>query len=281
MDRIDMLLNSFPEKLNKYLTKYINKTLSTEIRFKAGRGVLIYGGSSCTEIKELSGSSAPGPDELKDLLAMLSEYSLNIRSAELKNGFFTMNGGHRVGVCASLSSSLYGLSSLNIRIAREVPNCANEIYGLLQSKRNILIKGPVASGKTTILRDMIRWLSIAPRYIKTAVIDERREIAAVCGGIPQFDIGLSSDVLDGVDKTEGCSMAVRALSPEYIVCDEIGGQEDVKALAFAQRCGCKIIASVHSDFKTACLAEELFDAVVMLRHSDRPGEIEGILIEEG
>lgn len=281
MDRIDELLAKFPIAFKGPISEELDRKNATEIRIKAGRCVLIYSGDECKVVTKLSCGNSLQPDDLKCLLAMLGNYALNTREHDIKDGFFTIHGGHRVGVCASSANGLYGLSSLNIRIAREVIGCAKELYPYLLKGFNILVKGKVASGKTTILRDMARWISLPPRFIKTAIIDERRELAAICEGQPQFDIGWSSDVLDGISKPDGCRMAVRALSPEYIICDEIGGLDDIKALAFAQGCGCKIVASVHSDYNHFdAELESLFNCIVVLKDSRDVGRIDKIIIKE-
>ncbi len=201
--------------------------------------------------------------EKKDIMKtfqLISNYSVYAFEEEIKNGFITLKGGHRVGISGKV---LYGaggieniknISSLNIRIAREKIGVSNKLIKYIidypSSIHNTLIISPPQCGKTTILRDLIRNLSNGLSYLnnkgfKVGVIDERSEIAGMYNGVPQHDIGPRTDVLDGCNKRDGTMMLLRAMSPEIIAMDEIGSIDDVEAIHEILKAGVKIIATVH------------------------------------
>ena len=170
-------------------------------------------------------------------------------SNEIAEGFITLDGGHRVGICgtAVLSggriTAVKDISSLNIRIAHEVRGCAEEIYARFFSDRlrSLLLAGAPMSGKTTILRDLSRVLG---RDHRVALIDSRNELSASVRGLPTLDIGENTDVLCGYPKAEGIMTALRSLSPDIIICDEMGN--DCEAVEQCLFCGVRIIAAAHA-----------------------------------
>ena len=78
------------------------------------------------------------------------------------------------------------------------------------------------------------------------IVDERSEIAAMYKGIPQNDVGTFSDVIDNVPKPIGINMLIRSMSPQIIVCDEIGSKEDIEAIEKAVCSGVKGIFTAHA-----------------------------------
>ncbi len=173
---------------------------------------------------------------------------------EITEGYVTVAGGCRVGICGSAVISpekgytvdnVKDISSVNIRIAREIKGCANEIFNKCFNGdlNGLLIAGPPASGKTTVLRDLTRQLSSTYRI---SLIDERNEVASSYMGEPQNDVGAKTDVFSSYDKYSGIITAVRVMSPQIIVCDEIGSEKDYEALQYALGSGVKIIASCHA-----------------------------------
>jgi len=250
----------------------------TELRLRAERPA---------RYRLLSGKELTGPtfdaDRLRCIASALMEDSLYAREDELRQGFFTAMDGCRVGVCGRMVlrdgriSALTDFSALCIRIPRAILGCAEPLLPLLDDG-GILVLSPPGLGKTTLLRDLARLASDAGRNV--AIADERRELCACLGGIPQLDVGVRTDVLDGCPKADAIPMLIRACNPELIVADEIGGAGDAAALRDAVRCGAIVAASAHAAsiaqaMERACvgdlLREGVFAHAVLL--ADRPGKI--------
>lgn len=217
-----------------------------EIRLRAGRpsvSVNVFGGMKTC-------SAAFSAEEIADCFAEMCRYSVYSFEEEIAQGFITLDGGHRVGICGTAVTkngritSLKDISGLNIRIAHQVYGCADELYERVFSGglHSLLIAGKPLSGKTTVLRDLARRLGESCRVV---LIDSRGELSASVRGTPSFDIGLNTDALCGCEKSEGIMLSIRSLSPEVIICDEIGNDE--AAVEQAMFCGVKIIASAHAD----------------------------------
>ena len=194
-------------------------------------------------------------NDILETMKILCNFSIYSYQNQIKEGFITLKGGHRVGISGTAVINnneiinISDISSINFRISREVLGCSDRIFDKFGLNiGGTLIIGPPSSGKTTILRDMARRLSTsfeADKLIKVSIIDERREIAASYQGVPQQDIGFS-DVLSGFPKAEGIIRAIRTLSPKIIICDEIGGVEDAEAIKKSLNSGVGIIASIHA-----------------------------------
>lgn len=218
-----------------------------EARLRAGRPVqLIFSDG------EWLSAEAMDAVALRRALSSLSDHSLYAREDELRQGFFTLSDGCRVGVCGRLSTdgdsaALTAAGSACVRIRREVRNCAEPVLRLIDRPdgvRSALVLSPPGMGKTTLLRELARRLSDGGRNV--CIADERHELAACRDGVPTLDVGLRTDVMDGGPKREAILHMLRAVAPEVIVADEIGSEGDAEALAEAARCGAAVIASAHA-----------------------------------
>ncbi len=224
-------------------------------------------------------------DSLMDkTLDGLCSHSLYSHMETMNEGYLALPDGYRVGVAGRAVEEegkikhLSEITSLNIRIPRDVPGVAGELYERLSRSgfsKSVLLFSPPNMGKTTILRDIILRLASPPAARKVALIDTRREIET-----SRLSLCPNLDILSGYPKGKGIEIATRTLSPEYIVCDEIGGTEEAIPLLSAQNCGVPIIATAHASGvhelllrKNIALLHEarLFTEYIGIRRL-RPGE---------
>jgi stage III sporulation protein AA len=272
-----------------------------EIRIREGRPLeLVYGGRHAfpDASGRLTGTAAeayhPGHEECIRLLDLLTKHSLYSYEEELRRGYITVAGGHRIGLAGRTILEggkvrlLRDIASFNIRIARQVKGCGASVLPRLldpavRSIHHTLVLSPPQQGKTTLIRDLIRLISEGTKELpgghKVGVVDERSEIAACVRGVPTFDLGPRTDVLDACPKAEGMMMMIRAMSPEVLVVDEIGTVQDAEAVWEAMNAGIRVIATAHGRNLAECgsrpalrrlLAEDIFTRLVQLfRDGDR------------
>ena len=219
-----------------------------EIRLRAERPVcmLLYGREKPIDPVHLLSQKT-----VEQVFQAVCEYSIYRYAKEIAEGFVTIAGGNRVGIAGSavyregkLVQMRY-ISGLNFRVSHAVTGCAEPLFRQTCAEKpsSLLLAGAVGSGKTTMLRDLCRLLGASWRL---TLVDERSEIAAVHHGVPQYDVGLHTDVLDGFPRAEGLLTALRVLTPEVLVCDEISTEADAEAILRLLGCGVPVIASAHA-----------------------------------
>ncbi|HHW10110.1 MAG TPA: stage III sporulation protein AA [Firmicutes bacterium] len=232
-------------------------------------------------------------------LEAVSRASLYAYAEQVRRGYITLPGGHRLGLAgeAVLSGgevrTIKHIGGFNLRLAREIKGAADKILpGLLAEGRlcHTLIVSPPGSGKTTLLRDLARQISNGVEALglpgcKVAIADERSEIAACYRGEPQLDVGRRTDVLDGCPKAEAIMMLIRAMSPEVLITDEIGSEADGRALEEALHCGITLVVTAHGasgeDICRRPVIERLvrsggLERLVFLSRRRGPGTLEGV-----
>ncbi len=232
-----------------------------EIRLRMGLPIeLIYGDRSVW-----LGSFLEAADKsmLEEMLNYITDYSSYALAEELRQGYLTYKGGHRIGVVGHTTyehassgeksvSALVDIGGFNVRIAHERKDCAKEIVPYIRNKESIyntLFFAAPGVGKTTYLRDTIRLLSDGDEAhpgLKVSVIDERSEIAACVMGKPQKDLGKRTDVLDACPKAVGMSMVLRSMSPQLIAVDELGSREEYLLLEQMRCSGVKLLGTIHA-----------------------------------
>ena len=224
---------------------------ASEFRLRAGQHLVI---TTPQEEILIKSDTAVRHEELSMMLEMATEGSLHSVTESLKNGYVTIPGGHRIGLCGTAVtkekeiSFIKDLSSVSVRIARELEGSANEVLPqILQNGafENTLIISAPGYGKTTLLRDLIRQLSDGEYHYRISLVDERGEVAAKWHGIPQLNVGRNTDVLDGASKSDAIMLLLRAMSPQIIAMDEITAPSDIAALRFASHCGVALLATAH------------------------------------
>lgn len=302
----------------QYISPEIRKVLQSvgiqrlsymeEIRLRAGRPLMVqnYGNSwfvgTDGNLRRVDKDSyIVEQREIIKTLELISENSIYAYQEEIRRGYITLRGGHRVGITGKTVledgnvKNIKDISGLNIRISREIPGCSTEVIKYVLNGRNnifnTLIISPPQCGKTTMLRDMARLLSegcpeIGIPGLKIGIVDERSEIAACYKGVPQQDVGVQSDVLDGCPKSIGMAMMIRAMSPQVIITDEIGGYGDKEAVISVLNAGIKILASAHgfniTELKSrrevlSLIQEKAFERFIVLSNANGPGTLEEVI----
>ncbi len=262
---------------------------ATELRFRLGKGCSI----SCGEGNYMVEGIKISFQDMEYLLEKVCQGAAFQFEKQMENGYIPLPEGHRVGICGSFVENEQGkirisdLSSMNFRICRDVKGIAEQLLPKLLCEGKFcstLIVSEPCGGKTTLLTDLVRALSL--KGIRSAVVDERGEIASVYKGMAQKDIGALCDVLDGYPKPYGMMVALRTLSPQVLVCDEIGSAEETEKMLEAMNAGVPILASAHARDEEELFnrpqIKRLMDAgaiskVVLLKGAKAPGKVKKVL----
>jgi stage III sporulation protein AA len=260
-----------------------------EIRIRRGRPVELIVDGRSTWLNQQPVDEA----FCRQLLDRLTHYSVYSFEEQLRKGFITMEGGHRVGLCGQVSLQngaiqlIRDVTSFNIRLARQCHGIADRLMPLLYDAKqqryvHTLLISPPQQGKTTMLREMARLASggfatkgqapqepFAVDGCKVALVDERSELAGCVKGVPVFDVGPRTDVLDHCPKAEGMMLLIRSMSPQLLIVDELGHEADAQALRDAMLAGVSVFASVHGQSMLEVMERPLLRAIHDLRLFER------------
>ncbi len=281
---MESILQLFPAQMRPFWkSTAAEASRLQEIRLRAGRPILVVEGGREWMLDVRGKHTSEGErarclsdEELEAILQHICHYSLYAFEDEIRQGFITAAGGHRIGLAGQVVlngdgsvRTLKHIFYMNIRISHEVRGAADPLLSRLyegDQLKNLLIISPPGCGKTTLLRDLIRQISDGNPYGKgmcVGVVDERSELAGSYLGHPQNDLGCRTDVLDACPKALGMMLLLRSMAPKVIAIDELGGEADMEALRTAASCGSHIIATVHGsclqDFWSKRGADKLLD----------------------
>lgn len=266
MANLQPILDILPTAYRRALT-FCDSDALEELRLRVGHAPRVIV-SGAEEVLPLPGAGTiVSAGELEQLLLAATRQSAYAANETLKDGFLTLPGGHRVGVCASAVMqtgqilSMKHASSVAIRVARDVRFDEAPLLRALHG--STLLVGPPGSGKTTLLRGCIRALSGARQRV--GVVDERDELAACVQGVPQFDLGAHTDVVRGIPKQNGMLLLLRCMNVHWIAVDEISAPEDLAVMRSIGYCGVKLLATVHASSRDELYRRPLYRSLMQMQ----------------
>lgn len=293
MNSFDIAIKSLPQKITSLLDMIDRqvKADTWDICLRAGKPILLKQKDSVWFVGRSKNLSAIydssfyhlTSSDLEECIRSLTNYSLHSAKSQVDNGYITVEGGHRAGICGSYVGdsqdfSIKEYSSINLRIARQVKGVATTLCHDIFSGglKSILVVGNPSTGKTTLLRDIACHLAskrVGGNYIRVSVIDNRCELGAIHHGTSPFDLGITCDIFSGYPKEFGVKTALKTMSPQMILFDEIGSMSEFESVQDCLNAGVHVITSAHAssieqalkrDFIKKAVKQDCFDYIVLL-----------------
>ena len=273
------LLKILPHRISERLNCAENIKSIEEIRLKRGMPLLIYLRREELLLNDEKGDILTVTNaDIEEVILNATGNSLYAYLDDIKKGFITVEGGHRIGICGTAVTekneiiNIKDINAINIRVAHEIKGVADNIIDYIYHNhqvKNTIIISPPQAGKTTLIRDVALNLSKI-KMMKIVVIDERCEIGAVFRGEEQNELGLRVFVLSGYNKSQGFEHALRGLSPTVIICDELCGEKDMRYIENALNRGVKVVATIHgySEDDPDEKLKKLFDCVIVFKNGE-------------
>ncbi len=289
---MEEILKYMPNNMALCVKKYLGNQGINEIRLRSGNHLILR-----FTTREIVTDYIVSKEDILNILLSISKNSIYSIQNDINNGFLTIKGGHRVGVTGEVVleddkiKNIKNISSMNIRIAREIKGAASKLINYVVNGNNInntlIVSGP-GCGKTTMLRDLIRQISNIGRNV--ALIDERGELASMHEGKAMLDVGPRTDVMSFCPKHKGITLVTRSMGPDVIATDEIGNRKDIEAIKNAALTGVSLLFTMHgrniNDLKknkevNQIISEGYFDVIVFLSNRNGVGTIEKIIKGKG
>ena len=285
---MEEILKYMPQSMALCVKKYLGNQGINEIRLRTSSHLILKFSS-----REIVTEYVVSKEDILNILLSISKNSIYSIQNDINNGFLTIKGGHRVGVTGEVVleedriKNIKNISSMNIRIAREIKGAASKLINYVvngNTINNTLIVSPPGCGKTTMLRDLIRQISNSGKNV--ALIDERGELASMNDGKAMLDVGLRTDVMSFCPKHKGITLVTRSMGPDVIATDEIGNKLDIEAIKNATLTGVSLLFTMHgkniNDLKKNKEAMQIindgyFDVLVFLSNRNGAGTVEKII----
>ncbi len=301
------ILHIFPKEMRTFFEEAGRReAFLNEIRLRAEKPVLVIEGDREWFLDKNGGytdydmyGKRLEKSELERIVQHVCNYSLYAFEEELRQGYITVAGGHRIGMVGQVVMegegkirTIKNIRGINIRISHQIKGVAKPILPYIYKNgkpRSVLIVSPPGCGKTTLLRDVVRCFSDGTDYgagLTVGVVDERSEIAGSYLGQPQNDVGIRTDVLDACPKITGMMMLLRAMSPKVIAIDELGSNEELETVRMVSSCGCKVVATMHGDcmedlkrrkWLDLIMQEKLFEVMIFLEKRNNKCVVKNVL----
>lgn len=286
MNNMQLIFRALPRKISYFIENNLHEHIEEieEIRIRANKKTIIK-----YNMNEIIVDYVTTPMDILNTLQVLCDNSIYSYQSQICQGFITILGGHRIGITGSAVMqngkviNINYISSLNFRIAKEIKGISNNVLPQIIDNNEIkttLIISPPGYGKTTLLRDLVR--NISDNGFTVSLVDERGEIAAMYKGVPQNDVGIRTDVIENVNKSIGMKIAVRTMTPQVIVADEIGTTEDIDAINYAMCSGVKGIFTAHggnidemkkNEILNKLYQQKVFERIIFLEKMGKVGKI--------